>query len=80
MRRMTIGSVLLAGLALAGCDAMNQPMLQNNQAMKENPQAWCIYSPEPSRCRARAAAEHQICMGANNYGACRHAVDQMHGP
>lgn len=80
MRRMTMGSVMLAGLALAGCEMMNQPMLQTTQAMKENPAAWCAYSPEPSRCRARAGAEHQICMGAGNYAACRQAVDQMHGP
>jgi hypothetical protein len=58
---------------------MNQPMFQATPAMRENALAWCVHSPEPARCRARSAAEHQICMGANNYGACRHAVDQMHG-
>jgi hypothetical protein len=42
---------------------------------------WCRNSPEPSRCRARAAAEHGICVGRTpeSYGHCRRAMDQMHG-
>ena len=50
--------------------------------MRSSPTAWCVSSPEPSRCRARAAAEFQICITKDPsvYASCRFALDQMHGP
>ncbi|MBV8166995.1 MAG: hypothetical protein JO021_09400 [Alphaproteobacteria bacterium] len=48
----------------------------------EGSAAWCVNSPEPSRCRARAAVEHEICAArpsSESYAHCRRAVDQMHG-
>jgi hypothetical protein len=49
--------------------------------MKSSPTAWCIHSPEPSRCRGRAAIEAEICANRDgaSYSSCRFAVDQMHG-
>jgi len=50
--------------------------------MRASPAAWCVNSPEPSRCRARAAVEHEICAArtaSDSYAHCRRAVDQMHG-
>ena len=53
-----------------------------SSAATNSSEAWCRYSPEPSRCRARAAMEHQMCVGkdASAYASCRFALDQMHGP
>jgi hypothetical protein len=50
--------------------------------MRSSPEAWCRNSPEPSRCRARAAMEYQMCVGkaGSAYASCRFALDQMHGP
>ena len=50
--------------------------------MRSSPEAWCVNSPEPSRCRARAQAENQMCVGKDPsaYASCRFALDQMHGP
>ena len=44
-----------------------------------SPIQWCMRSPEPYRCRARAAMEHEMCLGKSNYDACRFGLDQMHG-
>ena len=52
------------------------------EPMSSSPMAWCKFSPEPSRCRARSAAEHDMCQGKSSeasYAACRFAMDQMHG-
>lgn len=47
--------------------------------MMSDPMAWCSSSPEPSRCRARAAIEHPMCLEhPEHYAACRFAMDQMH--
>jgi hypothetical protein len=46
--------------------------------MKASPTAWCkSASVEPGRCMGRAAADHDYCMqkGADNYAACRRAMD-----
>jgi hypothetical protein len=52
-------------------------------ASADSATGWCTASPEPSRCRARAAVEHNICdkpgKTADSYGHCRFALDQMHG-
>jgi hypothetical protein len=58
------------------------PEARPAQSQAEQMMGWCRNSPEPSRCRARAATEHQICAGKaspETYGGCRHAMDQMHG-
>jgi hypothetical protein len=49
--------------------------------IRGTPENWCTSSPEPSRCRARAAAEHGLCMTKEpqHYASCRFALDQMHG-
>ena len=50
------------------------------ETMTDSPAAWCRFSPEPSRCRARAAVEHEMCRGKEgaSYASCRFAMDQMH--
>jgi hypothetical protein len=55
------------------------PSANANEALMSSPTAWCKNSPEPSRCTARSAAEHQICLqNPDNYASCRFAMDQMH--
>ena len=45
-----------------------------------SPSDWCMRSPEPYRCRGRAAMEHDMCMDSSgSYDSCRFALDQMHG-
>jgi hypothetical protein len=70
----------LVGLAACDMSAMMQPRLQLTPTMRDNAMNWCVHSPEPNRCRARSAAEHQICMGVTpeRYPGCRFAMDQMH--
>jgi hypothetical protein len=49
--------------------------------MRNSPTAWCTKSPEPYRCRSRAAVEHEMCVTKDPqyYASCRFALDQMHG-
>jgi hypothetical protein len=49
--------------------------------MRGSPTAWCAVSPEPYRCRSRAAVEHEMCVTKDPqyYASCRFALDQMHG-
>jgi len=39
--------------------------------------AWCAQSPEPGRCRSRAASDHEWCMAQNpdRYDNCRRMMD-----
>jgi len=59
-----------------------KPATSAETDMRSSPEAWCRNSPEPSRCRARAAMEAQMCAGKapSAYASCRFALDQMHGP
>jgi hypothetical protein len=38
---------------------------------------WCVQSPDPGRCRSRAASDHQWCMAQNpdRYDNCRRMMD-----
>jgi hypothetical protein len=50
-------------------------------SMPSSPTAWCMRSPERSRCMGRSSNEHEICaQNPANYDSCRFAMDQMHGP
>ena len=48
--------------------------------MRRSPTAWCVYSPEPDRCRGRAIDEDRICAKHEgpSYARCRAAMDQMY--
>src|SRR3954466_15656787 len=49
------------------------PGTQMAPAPGDEMMAWCRNSPEPSRCRSRASAEHGICAGKTpeSYARCR---------
>jgi hypothetical protein len=57
------------------------PVTATANDWKSSPTAWCVNSPDPSRCRARSEIENQICASkqGDSYAHCRFAVDQMHG-
>jgi hypothetical protein len=63
--------------------AAQTPARTAGAASTESATGWCTASPEPSRCRARSAVEHDMCskpdMTAERYAHCRFALDQMHG-
>jgi hypothetical protein len=72
---------LLGGLtACDGATSTGSPNSGTITSVEGSATMWCMRSPEPYRCRARAGAEHQICAAKPaNYDACRFAMDQMHG-
>ncbi len=57
------------------------PAPSGSSDMMASPTAWCEKSTDPSRCRGRAAAEHQICSDGQrtpeSYANCRTAMHQM---
>jgi len=94
MRKLFLTMAAVTILACGGASAQSQQggylgqgngnTLQSarlpDEPMQTSPTAWCKHSPEPSRCRARAVVEHEICAGkeGRSYEACRFAMDQMH--
>ena len=70
---------------LGGCQMSSESSTMSSAQMDEMraaPMNWCKMSPEPARCRARSAMEHEMCMSGDPkyYMSCRFAMDQMHGP
>jgi hypothetical protein len=58
-----------------------QPVKPTTADATSAPAAWCENSLVPSRCRARAAADHAWCaQRPERYAACRRTMDYMGWP